>query len=125
MVREKPKLSSVVNKAYGTLTNPYTRAEYLLQLQGMTIGESDNLEDPTLIMEVMEAREELESAESREEVERIRQENISKIEELLPVLAAAVTSKDWTSVKEYAVRLKYLQGIDLAAEAWPNQPFDH
>ena len=65
-----------MNKAYGSLTNPYTRAEYLLQLQGMTIGESDNLEDPTLIMEVMEAREELESAESREEVERIRQENI-------------------------------------------------
>ena len=50
---------------------------------------------------------------------------LAKIEELLPVLVAAVTLKDWTSVKEYAVRLKYLQGIDLAAEAWPNQPFDH
>lgn len=64
-----------MNKAYGTLLNPYTRAEYILQLEGIHISESESLTDPELIMEVMEAREELDSADSREEVERIRQEN--------------------------------------------------
>lgn len=68
-------MSSIVNKAYGTLLNPFARAEYILQQEGVEIGESENLEDPALIMEVMEAREELDGAESQEEVERIRQEN--------------------------------------------------
>ena len=72
-------MSGIVNRAYGTLTNPYTRAEYILQLQGVTIGESDNVDDTALIMEVMESREELDNAETREEVERIRQDNLRKL----------------------------------------------
>lgn len=46
-----------------------------MQLEGIEIGETDSLEDPELIMEVMEARERLESAESREEVDEIQVEN--------------------------------------------------
>ena len=72
------ELSSIVNKAYGTLTNPYTRAEYILQREGVTRGESDNVDDPTLIMEVMEKREELDSAETQEEVDEIRQGNMGE-----------------------------------------------
>ena len=72
------ELSSIVNKAYGTLTNPYTRAEYILQREGVTIGESDNVDDPALIMEVMEKREELDSAETQEEVDEIRRGNASE-----------------------------------------------
>ncbi|EKM61045.1 uncharacterized protein PHACADRAFT_51528, partial [Phanerochaete carnosa HHB-10118-sp] len=112
------ELSSAVNKAYSTLLNPYTRAEYILQLEDIHIGESESLNDPELIMEVMEAREELESAESREDVERIREENQEKIDELVPELSAAVIVKDWGTVKNATVKLKYLQGIGAAAEAW-------
>lgn len=72
-------MSGIVNRAYGTLTNPYTRAEYILQLQGVTIGESDNVDDTALIMEVMESREELDNAETREEVDRIRRDNLGKL----------------------------------------------
>lgn len=64
-----------MNKAYGTLLNPYTRAEYIMQLEGIHISESDSLDDPELIMEIMEAREELEAAESSEDAARIREEN--------------------------------------------------
>ena len=46
-----------------------------MKLEGIEIGETDSLEDPDLIMEVMEARERLESAESREEVDEIQVEN--------------------------------------------------
>ena len=45
-----------------------------MQLEGIHISESESLDDPELIMEVMDVREELESAESREDVERIREE---------------------------------------------------
>ena len=69
------QLSGLVNKAYGTLLNPYTRAEYIMQLEDIHISEHESLDDPELIMEIMEAREELETAENREDVERIREEN--------------------------------------------------
>ena len=46
-----------------------------MELEGIEIGETDSLEDPELIMEVMEARERLESAETREEVDEIQVEN--------------------------------------------------
>lgn len=46
-----------------------------MQLEDIHISESESLDNPELIMEVMEAREELESAENREVAERIRTEN--------------------------------------------------
>ena len=46
-----------------------------MQLEDIHISEHESLDDPELIMEIMEAREELESAESREDVERIRADN--------------------------------------------------
>ena len=72
------ELSSVVNKAYGTLLNPFSRAEYIMQLEDIHISETESLNDPELIMEVMEAREELDSAESREDADRILAENEGK-----------------------------------------------
>ena len=66
------EISGIVNKAYGVLTNPYTRAEYILEVEGVTIGEADGVDDPSLIMEVMETREELDGADSREEVDPSR-----------------------------------------------------
>lgn len=69
------ELSGLVNKAYGTLLNPYSRAEYIMELEGMHIGEAESLDDQELIMEVMESREELETAETREDVDRIVAEN--------------------------------------------------
>jgi molecular chaperone HscB len=51
--------------------------------------------------------------------------SLEKINELLPELSVAVAAKDWVAVRSAAVKLKYLQGIDHAAEAWPNQVSDH
>lgn len=136
------ELSSIVNKAYGTLLNPYTRAEYIMQLEDIHISESESLDDPELILEIMEAREELESADSREDVERIREENqgiacdpeqfhvaeivlAEKVNLLIPELSAAVAAKDWDTVKNATVKLKYLQSISAAAEAWPSRVHDH
>lgn len=132
-----------MNKAYTTLLNPYTRAEYILQLEGFPITESEGLDDPDLIMEVMEAREELDSAESSEDVDRIRAENggtrlvrlyemlyiditfVEKMNELLPTLSRAFEEKDWETAKKETIKLKYLQGIEAAAKAWPDSAHDH
>ena len=135
-------MSARVNEALHHLSNPLRRAEYILACEGLGGKETDKLEDMELLMEVMEAREGLASAESEEEVARIRSENqgacaslsrlhypltssLDKIEETLEEIERLVGSKDWEALHVAAVKLKYLQGIESAAAAWPASIHDH
>ncbi|KAI0689608.1 Co-chaperone Hsc20 [Cytidiella melzeri] len=118
-------MSSMVNKAYQTLLNPYTRAEYILQLEGIEISESEGLQDAGLIMQVMELREALEEAENQEDVDEIRADNADNIRNTIEKISTFVESGNWEAVKKHAIELKYMQTIDAAAEAWPNTVHDH
>lgn len=65
-------LSSLVNRAFTTLQNPVLRAEYILREQGIDLSESEQtLEDPELLMQIMESREALDEATSQEQVDVI------------------------------------------------------
>ena len=135
-------MSARVNEALYHLSNPLRRAEYILVHEGFGREETDKLEDMELLMEVMEAREGLASAESEEEVAMIRSENqgafasllrmhhpltsfLGKIEETLQEIEQLVGSKDWSGLRVAAIKLKYLQGIESAAAAWPASVHDH
>lgn len=67
--------SAVVNEAYKTLTSDVKRGEYLLELRGVRIEEQDKMEDPELLMEILEIREALADAQTEEEVQQIRSDN--------------------------------------------------
>ena len=61
-----------MNHAFKTLQNPVLRAEYILREQGIDLAESEQtLEDPELLMEIMESREALDEATSQEQVNLI------------------------------------------------------
>ena len=61
-----------MNGAFKTLQNPVLRAEYILRGQGIDLAESEQtLEDPELLMEIMESREALDEATSQEQVDLI------------------------------------------------------
>ena len=49
----------------------------------------------------------------------------AKIEEILKEIEHLVAEKDWESLRTAAVKLKYLQGIESAAAAWPAVAHDH
>lgn len=70
--------SSQLNKAYQTLLSPLLRAEYILAAQGIHEDETDTLEDPEFIMEVMDIRQEIEDASDNETVTRLRTQNKGK-----------------------------------------------
>ncbi len=55
--------SMQLNEAYETLRKPVPRAEYLLQQNGVTIGDNEQLE-PGFLLRILEAREELAEARS-------------------------------------------------------------
>ena len=40
-------------------------------------------------------------------------------------ISTYVEGGNWEAVKKEAIKLKYMQGIDAAAKAWPNTPNNH
>jgi molecular chaperone HscB len=71
--------SSLANKAYSTLKEPLSRANYMLELLGAPIHETESLNEPELLMEVMEARELLEEAQTEDEVQDLKNVNDGKL----------------------------------------------
>lgn len=67
--------SSTLNSAYRTLLSPVQRAQYILAQHGWPSLETEKLENPVLIMEIMNARESLDEATTLEEVEAVRSPN--------------------------------------------------
>jgi len=57
-------LSMLINEAYKTLQDPLRRAQYLLSLRGIEVAEDETarVEDPELLMGVLEVRETIEDA---------------------------------------------------------------
>ncbi|KAI0361610.1 Co-chaperone Hsc20 [Trametes cingulata] len=118
-------MSSRINEALHRLSDPLRRAEYILAREGFAGEETDKTDDMELLMGVMEAREGLANAQSAEEVSEIRADNDAKMQETLREIEKLVAAKDWPALRTAAVKLKYLQGIESAAAAWPAVASDH
>lgn len=118
-------LSARINEAYKTLQNPLLRAQYLLSLRGIEVAEDETakVEDPDLLMEVLEAREMIEEAGSEEELVGLKEENEERIRQSLEVLEQAFEDDDLSVAKSEAVKLRYWMNIRESIEAWePGKP---
>ncbi|KAF8909025.1 hypothetical protein CPB84DRAFT_1665967, partial [Gymnopilus junonius] len=113
-------LSSRLNEAYQCLLNPLSRAEYILERNGVHISEADQVEDMEFMVDIMEQREAIEEAgaEDPDRVQQIVEANDAKIETTIQDLTLLIEQHDWQQVKAAAIRLRYLQGIQRAAGKW-------
>ena len=63
------QLATLANEAYQTLKNPANRAQYLLELQGITAISESNTSMPTdFLMQQMQWRETLEDASAAKDI---------------------------------------------------------
>ncbi|KAG2200756.1 hypothetical protein INT47_002800 [Mucor saturninus] len=110
--------SSVINKAYNTLKNPLSRAQYILEQNGHQVNEGDSLSDPELLMEVMEFREELEEITTEKDLVPLKQRNDEKFQEVVDKLTDAFDKEDYKLAKDLAIELQYLTSIKNAIHEW-------
>ncbi|ORY00234.1 Co-chaperone HscB, C-terminal oligomerization domain-containing protein [Clohesyomyces aquaticus] len=113
-------LSARINEAYKTLQSPLLRAQYLLSLKGIDVHEDESakVEDPELLMEVLETRERIEEAKREEELRELREENDGRIERSVDVLEKAFERDDVEVAKSEAVRLKYWVNVKESLDGW-------
>lgn len=118
-------LSTLLNTAYLTLSDPLLRSQYLLQTQyNIDVTNEDNSAHPTdadTLSIVMDAQEELETAteqNAESTVERLREENSARIRETEQKVGEAFERGDGEGARVETVRLKYWRSLDGALREW-------
>jgi molecular chaperone HscB len=89
-------------------------------LRGIDVAEDETakVEDPELLMEVLETREEIENAGEEEELEELKRINEERIEESEGVLDTCFKEDNIQGAKEEAVRLRYWVNIKESLDGW-------
>ena len=117
-------LSSLLNSAYKTLSDPLLRARYLLAHNyNIDITSEDNethrgVTDQTTLMEVMEAQESIEEAQTQEQIDALKDENRVRIEEAEEKLGQAFDTEDVETAKTECVRLNYWRNLQQGLHDW-------
>ncbi|KAJ4322051.1 molecular chaperone [Neodidymelliopsis sp. IMI 364377] len=113
-------LSARINEAYKTLQSPLHRAQYLLSQRGIEVAEDETakVDDPELLMEVLEARERIEEAEQEEDLVEMKDENEVRIQDSTKALEKAFAEDDMELAKSEAVKLRYWMNISESIANW-------
>lgn len=106
-----------LNEAIAALKRPASRAEYLLSLYGVSIGDNERIE-PALIMEILDAREELAEAKVLEDQDKLdeleedmqdrRDATLERIAALYGELAEPPSPDQLEAVKRQVILLRYV-----------------
>ncbi len=102
--------SRALNDAYHTLKKPISRAEYLLDRGGVTIGDNERI-DPELVMGVLEAREELAEARSdgrRTKLEELRGTMAERRATAIAELPGYFAANQLADAKRVLIALRYI-----------------
>ncbi|XP_043646418.1 iron-sulfur cluster co-chaperone protein HscB isoform X1 [Drosophila teissieri] len=103
--------SSLINKAYKTLSTPIERGQYLLQLEGEQMPQDNSALNKEFLMAMMERNEEVEDAKDTETLEGLNAQLINELENMAQKLNILFKTQDLSGVKETLVAMKYLLSI--------------
>ncbi|KAF7094887.1 hypothetical protein CFC21_097163 [Triticum aestivum] len=101
--------SALVIEAYRTLSKPLPRALYLLQLEGIHVDEEKTINDPELLMEMMEIREAVSEAGDSQTLKKIQSQMKSKLETWAKSFQEAFNKRDFDGAVEATQRMRYYE----------------
>ncbi|CAK9160852.1 unnamed protein product [Ilex paraguariensis] len=99
--------SARVIDAYRTLTNPLSRAIYILKLEGVDVDEEERISDPDLLAEIMEIREAVEEAQETQALNQIQAQIQEKLTRWRKSFANAFQSRKYEEAQTSIRRMTY------------------
>jgi molecular chaperone HscB len=109
--RAKAALASMdANEAYETLKNPLTRAQHLLELQGIIVNADErdtHKPSQALLMEMLELREEMAASSSEGEIAKHAQDIKTAMKQTEADLGALFEKAEREAVAQAVIRLRY------------------
>lgn len=103
--------SSQINHAYSALSQPDSRAAYLLQLQQQDGGLDHSIGDLDFLQHALELREQLEEAANSDQLATLRVELKQWIESLSREFKIDFSEQDWTEARDTTRKLRFMQRI--------------
>ncbi|KAH8408321.1 hypothetical protein KR215_002378 [Drosophila sulfurigaster] len=103
--------SSLINKAYKTLSAPVERGQYMLQLAGEEMPQDNSALNATFLMAMMERNEEVEEADNSAALEKLSANISQELEAFAKKLTTQFEANDLAAVKATLVEMKYLHSI--------------
>lgn len=116
-------LSARINEAYRALSDPLSRAQYLLDYQhGIDVTSEDGAKtnplDTETLMQVMEVQEAIEEAEGEETVAELKRDNEKRLEECVRSLAGAFNRQDIDTARMECIRLRFWYSVREGLREW-------
>ncbi|PUA16582.1 Fe-S protein assembly co-chaperone HscB [Glaciimonas sp. PCH181] len=101
------------NEAYQTLKNPFKRAAYLCELNGVDLQAESNTSMPgSFLMQQMEWREALEDARDAKDIEALERLDsalrLARTKDLIEI-ASTLAAKDFEKAAQYVRQLMFLE----------------
>src|SRR3546814_139679 len=104
--------SAALNQGYTILKDPLKRAEHLLKIQGFDLSNKNTeVEDPNLLIEVMEMREAVDEAKSAGTLVQISNHIRHRFEKGLVELESYFSKRTYAQAFNELQRLKYIENI--------------
>jgi molecular chaperone HscB len=99
-----------VNDGYDTLKSPLTRAEYLLELHGVIVGQESGsvAPDKEILMEMMELGEQLEECDSGASLKTVMDDIKASMTRAVTEIEGAFVGQHLDRAAQLTIRLKYL-----------------
>ncbi|XP_054006801.1 iron-sulfur cluster co-chaperone protein HscB [Hylaeus anthracinus] len=105
-------LSSLVNKAYSTLSHPLKRGLYMLKLNNRTISEETDNMNAEFLMEIMEKNEEIDDAlNDHKKLKKLMDKNEAMLNNLSMEISNAFREKNMEKAENILIRMKYYDSI--------------
>ncbi|MCD7451526.1 hypothetical protein HAX54_012512 [Datura stramonium] len=99
--------SARVIDAYRTLTDPLSRAIYILKLEGVHVDEEEKIDDVELLTEMLEIRESVEEAADSQALKQIQGQIQGKFEQSSISFADALQSRNYEEALAAIRRMTY------------------
>ncbi|XP_063710063.1 iron-sulfur cluster co-chaperone protein HscB [Culicoides brevitarsis] len=104
--------SSLLNKAYSTLSTPFKRAEYMLSIKNVTIPERNETLDPEFLMEMMERNEEIAEFETRKEFDEYLEKLKTELDDLYKGFAKLLEQNETENALKALIRIRYVNNLE-------------
>lgn len=104
--------SARVIDAYRTLSNPLSRAIYVLKLEGVDVDEEQTVSDPEMLAEILEIREAVEEAADSQALNQIQTQAHEKLNHWADSFANAFRSKQYKEAQTSIQRMTYYKRVN-------------
>ncbi len=131
-VREKRmavQYAAFINEAFNVLATPLSRAQYLLELNGVALDQQGTADIDTLfLMEQVEIREALADIKSQQgsedELKQIRQQVQLQSQNLIDVYSDSISKGDLLAAKKAVLKLQFMDKITQDIDNLEEELFD-